>query len=824
MGRVLLISFLFCLLGATQGDSGHTPDEAEAKATSKPETSTKDVVTKKSRKAHSLFAWGRNNAGQLGLGHLNEVKTPEIVSTFAAKEMRRVAAGGANENSELDGFSLVISSSGHLFTFGCNTHGQLGVGDKVDRSSMVPVNFLVNGKVTQVAAGAAFAVAVTGEGQVYSWGANDEGQLGHGDLRERVQPELVAGQLSKEEVVAVSTGIAHALVMTKEGSIFTWGSNTRGQLGIGKQVVRQTTPVHIQGAITGIKFVWVATGGFHTLAASRSGEVYCWGSNDYGQLGLGDLEERPTPHAILHKFTRSKITRVAAGGRHSVALTEQGDIFTWGSNDCGQLGYDNKGGRKYVGYPKRIETIRGSRIKAGHSMSLAVLPSGKVFIWGCNRNGELGLGDVASRSAPHILPAPSNIPFSDICPGANHVLANNKKGELFAWGKNVHGQLGLAFNTHSELKPTLVSSVSSTDVVSVVTGGYAYEYQGHTMALTAAGKLFTWGWNAFGQLGLGTIDMGSPTPTRLFALEQPYDVVHMAVGQYNSMVAAQKKGSTHVFTWGPNYNGQLGHKFMELGPILQPSKVEALKGKKIIMMSMGYSHMMVLTDDGVVYTWGNNAHGQLGTGDGKERTKPTPVSVFRASKVKIVACSQQSSFAVNEAGVTFAWGYNENFELGLGEGTNRNSPQIVKGMAGMNITMLIAGGYHTIAVTDEGDLYTWGGNQYGQLGHGNRQVYKEPQKVEGLPQILQPQQSSKVQALPPVAAGTWHSCAVTVDKEVYTWGRGNFGQLGHADLKDGSDQTSPRKVDAMTGSAVAGVVAAASHTMVTAVPSTHWGM
>lgn len=110
------------------------------------------------------------------------------------------------------------------------------------------------------------------------------------------------------------------------------------------QVVRQTTPAHLQGAITGIKFVWVAAGAQHTLAVSRSGEVYCWGANQYGQLGLGDLEERATPHAILHKFTRSKIARVAAGARHSLALTEGGDLFSWGGNECGQLGYENKVG------------------------------------------------------------------------------------------------------------------------------------------------------------------------------------------------------------------------------------------------------------------------------------------------------------------------------------------------------------------------------------------------------------------------------------------------------------------------------------------------
>lgn len=153
-------------------------------------------------------------------------------------------------------------------------------------------------------------------------------------------------------------------------------------------------------------------------------------------------------------------------------------------------------------------------------MSAAFTDSGRAFMWGCNNNGELGLNDVERRTTPHVVPTPGGVSWGQLAPGTSHVLGVNRKGELFGWGSNSRGQLGLAYTTMSELRPLLIASDSSTDVAAVATGGFAYEYQGHTMAVTTSGKVFTWGWNAFGQLGLGTLTLGSATPSRVFDLEK----------------------------------------------------------------------------------------------------------------------------------------------------------------------------------------------------------------------------------------------------------------------------------------------------------------
>eukprot|EP00958_Prasinococcus_capsulatus_P017762 scaffold2033_cov367-Prasinococcus_capsulatus_cf.AAC.7 len=773
------------------------------------------------RSSRALYVWGRNNAGQLGLGHTEDVPIPTTVSSFEAKQVTMIAAGGDASDPEYGGFSIALTSSGVLMACGCNSRGQLGVGDTVDRHALVPVLALDSQAsppvaVRQVLAGRGFALVLTEDGRVYTWGSNTAGELGQGDMQRSLRPQLVAGLLDGVAVEAVAVGAQHVLALARGGALYSWGSNARGQLGVGLHVPSSAEPMLVQGSVTGIRFAHVAAGAEHSLACAKSGELYAWGSNQWGQLGLGDLENRPTPNAILHQFSKSRVVRISGGGRHTMAATADGDIFTWGANDCGQLGYDTPSERPYVALPKRLEALRSQRIKAGPSSSLAYIGSGKLFVMGCSARGELGFGDTTRHVQPKLVTPPgTGLQLQTVSIGATHTLAANGKGELFGWGGNDRGQLGVAFTSETEWKAKLMASAVPVEITYVATGGFGYEYEGHTFALTGNRKLYAWGWNAFGQLGVGALSTGTATPSRLFALETPHVVRALAAGQHNTVAITDRRDNKGaVFTWGPNYDGQLGHKFMELGPELHPSRVEFLRDKQMRQVAHGYNHVLALDEDGTVYAWGNNYHGQLGLGDSKDRTKPVAITTFGGTRVVHIAATMQSSFAITAAGSVYGWGYNQQLELGLGDGIDRNSPQMIATLNGLNVTSIAGGGYHCIARTGSGDLYAWGNNYYGQLGLGHHNPVQIPHKVE-LPMIaIPPKKSASSPIMDVIAAGTWHSVAATGSGDVYAWGRGSFGQLGlDQDLVPNEGLPSPTQVDALQGVSVKGLAAAAAHTI-----------
>ena len=767
--------------------------------------------------AVALLAWGKNNAGQLGLGHTRDVYKPEVVPTFYPKKVTAFAAGGAeDERNGEGGFSLILTTEGVLYAFGCNQYGQLGVGDNEARQSMVPVELSKRETIVRAAAGEAFAVVLTERGSVYTWGRNRDGQLGIGDVRDRNLPVLVSSDIANDRIVDIAAGSNFVVALSASGSIWTWGSNERGQLGLGTSGGVSPKPREVSGgALQGIKFSALVTGSEHTLALSQSGEIYTWGGNDRGQLGLGDAEDRDKPHAILHRFTRSRVQSIAAGQRHSVALSEKGEIFTFGSNDCSQLGYPLRGtstsgidnANEFITIPRLVDAVRGVRIHAGARMTMATVRSGKVFVWGCNESGNLGLGDQRARESPEILPVSKQSAFENFAISKGHTLAINKDLDLLAWGRNAHAQLGLAYASEHELKPKLVTSKATSTITQICTGGHAYEHQGHTICRTDSGSVYSWGWNAFGQLGLGDITKHVSTPNRLFALEKPKVARHFACGQYNT-AAIVERNRMGPYTWGPNYSGQLGHSYFDLGPVKSPVRMEIFKTTKFVQICSGYNHMAALTEKGVLYTWGSNTHGQLETGDTKDRSKPTQITFQGSSSVRAICVGAFSSFAVTEDNTTYAWGYNEGSELGLGEGYNRNSPQAIHGLQGKTIDSLVCGAYHTFAVDDTRGVHAWGQNDFGQLGLGHTNPVSSPAMVASLPPVMA---QKKPYGVDTFAAGNSHSAFVSENGTLYVWGRNAAGQLGLG--KEWVVVTRPTPLQALKNRRVSGVVAAASHTL-----------
>ncbi len=285
--------------------------------------------------SRALYGWGGNDAGQVGVGAVGGgsatgVTAPAVVTAPAGEAFASVAAGGA--------FTVGLTTSGRVYTWGSGSLGQLG--DGATAGSTVPVAVTVPSApggppavVTAVAAGDAHALALTSTGQVYAWGADLFGQLGHGGTTPADTPTLVTLPAGVA-VTAIAAGGDHSLAVTTTGQVYAWGANGNGQVGDGS-TVNSSTPslVALPG---GVAITGVAAGTAHSLAVANDGSVYAWGFNASGQLGTGDTADASTPQPVAVPSGVS-IASVAAGGSHSLALTTTGTILAWGSDVFGQL-------------------------------------------------------------------------------------------------------------------------------------------------------------------------------------------------------------------------------------------------------------------------------------------------------------------------------------------------------------------------------------------------------------------------------------------------------------------------------------------------------
>jgi len=234
------------------------------------------------------------------------------------------------------------------------------------------------------------------EGKVYSRGVNSHGQLGHGDLKDR--EELVEiSSLWGIRSIACGNNLSGAL--TEDGHLFMWGFNYYGGLGNGNNN-NSSQPLVINMMDRAPRMKAISCSDRHVLAISINGDVYAWGYNRDGQLGLGHNKAVNTPQKIEGL---ENIIAVSAGGLFSLALSEEGEVYAFGNGIYGQLGNGTTQGSSV---PIKIELSNIQAIYCGHGYSHAISYEGDIYSWGDNRNGQLGDGTTMNSSYPLIITAP----------------------------------------------------------------------------------------------------------------------------------------------------------------------------------------------------------------------------------------------------------------------------------------------------------------------------------------------------------------------------------------------------------------------------------
>lgn len=676
----------------------------------------------------------------------------------------------------------------------------------------------------------------TGAGGVKCWGANSLGQLGDGTTVDRSTPTDVVGLTSA--VKSVSTGEFHTCALTASGGVKCWGNNVLGQLGTGTHD-NSSTPVDVAGLGSGV--IGVLAAGNHNCAllsnvtAAESditvGTVKCWGDNAYGQLGDGTTVDRATPVDVVD--LAGGVQALAGGELHTCALTADGAVKCWGSNEAGEVGDGTNIMRTtptlVVGIDTKVKAITANGVRftrwspwAWGRHTCALTTGGGVKCWGINTFGQLGDGTTTLHNTP-VDVAGLRSGVLAISAGMDHTCAVTTGGGIKCWGSNDDGQLGIGTATTSSPLPVDVANLPAG--ARTIAAGWGY-----TCAILADARAMCWGGNAYNRLG------GSDPTVQLFPTSTPgLGVTTQAVsaGEFHTCVVERASGGANggAYCWGINTTNELGDntatsRFVPapvsgLGTNVQtitagrwrscattatgaawcwgreagavPAEMVSLGSVR--SFAIGDMHACALTSSGGVKCWGANWYGQLGDGTTDDRSAPVDV-VGLTRGVKAISGGSYSGCALTTNGGVKCWGNIAGRTQAEGQTAYSTTPVDIYGLTS-GVQAIAGNYYHTCALTTSGGVKCWGINTFGQLGDGTTIDQGPSVDVIGL--------ANGVQA---ISVGYEHSCALMQGGDVMCWGANNRGQLGNGST---ADAPTPQRTFHLSGTAQA-ISAGFAHT------------
>nr|XP_040057147.1 RCC1 and BTB domain-containing protein 1-like [Gasterosteus aculeatus aculeatus]XP_040057148.1 RCC1 and BTB domain-containing protein 1-like [Gasterosteus aculeatus aculeatus]XP_040057149.1 RCC1 and BTB domain-containing protein 1-like [Gasterosteus aculeatus aculeatus]XP_040057151.1 RCC1 and BTB domain-containing protein 1-like [Gasterosteus aculeatus aculeatus]XP_040057152.1 RCC1 and BTB domain-containing protein 1-like [Gasterosteus aculeatus aculeatus]XP_040057153.1 RCC1 and BTB domain- len=292
------------------------------------------------------------------------------------------------------------------------------------------------------------AIYVTKDDEVYVFGLNCSNCLGTGDSQSSIVPKKL-DFLSGRKVVRLSYGSGpHVLLATEDGELFAWGHNGYSQLGNGT-TNQGVAPVLVSANLLNKKVTDVACGSHHSMALTDSGEVYAWGYNNCGQVGSGSTANQPTPRRVSSSLQSKVAVSIVCGQNSSLAVVENGEVYGWGYNGNGQLGLGNNGNQLT---PCRLAALQGlcvQQIVSGYAHSLALTDEGLLYTWGANTYGQLGTGNKSNQLSPvHIMTEKERIVEVAACHSTHTSAAKTQSGQVYMWGQCRGQSIVLPHLTH----------------------------------------------------------------------------------------------------------------------------------------------------------------------------------------------------------------------------------------------------------------------------------------------------------------------------------------------------------------------------------------
>jgi alpha-tubulin suppressor-like RCC1 family protein len=666
--------------------------------------------------------------------------------------------------------SLSIHADGTLWATGLNSYGQLGLPTTTASTS----TWTQVGTATSwvmVAAGVNFSLGLQADGTLWAWGSNFYGQLGNPvntstTTRGVDVPNPTPTQVGTERYTQIAAGRFHSLGLRADGSLWAWGFNRYGQLG-NTTTSGNTQPNATPARVGTDLYTQVAAGTYHNLALRADGALYAWGYNYQGQLGTSTTSGTTQPNATPTRVGTDLYTQLAAGGFHSAGLRADGSLWAWGSNYSGQLGNGlNTGSSTSNPVPAQVGTGLYRQVVTGYECTLGLQADGTLWAWGSNNYGQLG--NETNKGTDTANPTPTQVGtgrYARVAAGVYHILGLRADGSLWAWGSNGSGQLGAAGGGNNATPAATGTALPTRSTAAGSNFG---------LAIRADGTLWAWGDNSTGQFGDGTTT-ASLVPRQVGT---DRDWVMVAAGSQHGL-GLKVDGS--LYAWGFNFAGQLGNGTTTSSPT--PLQVPGTYSR----VSAGIFHSLALRADGTLWAWGYNYFGELGQGIYNDNLNPAQVAGIYTQAV----AGGNHSLGLRADGSLWAWGFNRYGQLGNTANNGTENPNPTPAQVAGTYACVAAGGYHSLALRTDGTLYTWGMNEYGQLGNlpnnGTRAANPVPTQV-GADRYTR------------LAAGLFHSLGLRADGTLWAWGNNANGQLGSPSASPATTTASPtQEATASTG-------------------------
>jgi alpha-tubulin suppressor-like RCC1 family protein len=629
----------------------------------------------------TLWAWGTNGSGQLGLNNTATSLTPTQVG--ALSNWAQVSAG--------DNHCHAVKTDGTLWSWGSGASGRLATGNVANVSSPVQIGALTTW--SQTSAGSGNGLAITTAGALWAWGSGVSGQLGQTNILSRSSPiQVNSGAVSA--VTKARFGAGFLIFLQANGAVSGTGVNTSGQLGI-NNIINRSVPTQIQ-ASGGTD---IAPGITHTLIVN-AGRLFATGAGANGNLGTNDTTNRSVPTQVGALTDWSKV--VVAAEANSAIKTD-GTLWGWGR----------------VPGDSTIQATRSSPVQVGSdtwsnfeifdfpSNFVFVVRNSRVYFWGSTTvNNNAGLATAMPRSISPLVQVGEDNDWKQLAftqstqstgETEHFTFGIKSNGTLWSWGSNFsHGKLAQnAFNNIVEISPIQVGSATDWEQVALT--------QNSGVAVKTNGTLWAWG---FAELCGQNNVISRSVPTQIGNLSTWSQV---AAGSTGIVMAIQTNGS--LWSWGFGSTGALG-----LTTVINRSSPVQVGSASYSQVSIGNNFVLAVRTDGTLWSWGLNNFGQLGQNNVTQRSAPFQVGSL--SNWAQVSAGDRQSYAVKTDGTLWAWGNNDNATLGTGIGNPFSSPVQVGALtdwsrvvaAGGVGNSFNAGGY---AIKTDGTLWSWGYNRPG---------------------------------------------------------------------------------------------------------------